>query len=263
VNEAIEQETYKGFQIKIYPELDCIESPRDWDNLGTMVCFHKRYVLGDKHNLRAEDFSGWSEIEEYLEKEEDAAITLPLYLYDHSGITMRTHPFSCPWDSGQVGFIYVTKDKVQEEYGVKRISKKLRQRVEGYLENEVKTYDRYLTGQVYGYTIEDADGNDIDSCWGFYEEPSDIIKECESIVDRYIEAEHKNRHYPKVEVFVTKGNKFRARIRESIDQPSYEVTIGGEEWNKGKGKNHEQKIVSEMNKILANLDKELQGWGKV
>jgi len=26
------------------------ESPRTWDNLGTMVCFHKRYDLGDDND---------------------------------------------------------------------------------------------------------------------------------------------------------------------------------------------------------------------
>ena len=30
---------------------------------------------------------------------------------------MSTGPFSCPWDSGQVGFIYVEKKKVKEEWG--------------------------------------------------------------------------------------------------------------------------------------------------
>jgi len=256
VNEAIEQEEYRGFQIKIYPELDSIESPREWDNLGTMICFHKRYDLGDKHNLRADDFNGWDEIERHLEKEEDAAIILPLYLYDHSGITMRTHPFSCPWDSGRVGVIYISKDKIRKEYSVKRISKQLRQRVEKYLVGEVETYDRFLTGQVYGFVIEDADGEQFDSCWGYYEEPADIIKECKSTFYHHIEALNKEKHYPKVEVFVTKTQKFRARIRESVELPSYEVSIGGEEWGKGKGRNHEKEIIQQMNSILATLNGE-------
>ena len=37
-------------------------------------------------------------------------LMLPLYLYDHSGITMNTTGFSCPWDSGQVGWIYAFKE---------------------------------------------------------------------------------------------------------------------------------------------------------
>ncbi|GAF98690.1 unnamed protein product, partial [marine sediment metagenome] len=50
-------------------------------------------------------------------------------------------------------------------------SKKLRKRIEGYLKGEVETYDNYLTGYVFGYCIKDADGEDVDSCWGFYGDP--------------------------------------------------------------------------------------------
>ena len=32
---------------------------------------------------------------------------LPLYLYDHSGLTMSTNDFGDRWDSGCVGFIYM------------------------------------------------------------------------------------------------------------------------------------------------------------
>lgn len=42
----VHEEDYKGYTIKIYHDEDA-ESPRDWDNLGEMVCFHRRYNLGD------------------------------------------------------------------------------------------------------------------------------------------------------------------------------------------------------------------------
>ena len=35
------------------------------------------------------------------------------------------------------------------------------------IRGEVAEYDQYLTGQVYGYVIEDEDGDHVDSCWGF------------------------------------------------------------------------------------------------
>lgn len=151
--------------VEIQPDLDP-ENPRNewWDNFGTMVCFHRRYDLGDEHNLSVEEAKK-------LAGRKDV-ISLPLYLYDHSGITMRTSPFSCPWDSGQVGFIYVTLEKVRKEYGVKRVSKELRQKVKNILSGEVETYDQYLTGDVWGYdvTVKDQAGNEVasDSCWGFY-----------------------------------------------------------------------------------------------
>lgn len=145
------------------------ENPRtEWDNLGTMVCFHGRYNLGDEHDYRSNDYSGWEELEKELIEEEDPAAILPLYLYDHSGITMSTGPFSCPWDSGQVGFIFVSKEKARKEYGWKRFTKKRVEKLEEYLRNEVKVYDQYLTGDVWCFSIEDEDGEVVDSCCGFY-----------------------------------------------------------------------------------------------
>ena len=182
----METTTFGDYTIKIEHD-DMQESPRDWDNLGTMVCFHSRYNLGDykDHSHKdPEEFifelaglydeyhmeyltqrgmdKSWAEIHKKY-------IILPLYLYDHSGITMSTTSFSCGWDSGQVGYIYMSLEDVRKEYNVKRVSKQMREKVVDYLTSEVKTYDQHLTGSVYGFNIEKGDEHvDIDSCWGFY-----------------------------------------------------------------------------------------------
>jgi hypothetical protein len=169
------------------------ESPREWDNLGTMICFHGRYNLGDKHDYRSGDYSGWDEQRKDIEKKENACVILPLYLYDHSGITMKTSPFGCNWDSGQVGWIVVSKEKVRKEYNVKRINKELIEKVTKVLEGEVKTYDQYLTGDIYGYRISKVTEcelghkhkEELDSCWGFYGE-EECMTEAEGIVDYYL-----------------------------------------------------------------------------
>lgn len=160
------------FTIKTFYDSDP-ENPRHWDNLGTMVCFHKRYNLGDEHNYKHNDYSGWDEMKKDIIKNENVGVILPLYLYDHSGITMNTTGFSCGWDSGQVGFIYVSKKKMLEEYGGKIVTKKLKERIKGYLENEVKTYDKYLTGDVYRVEVF-KNGEEVHSCFGFYSEEEAI-----------------------------------------------------------------------------------------
>jgi hypothetical protein len=169
-------EEYKGFTITIEQDQDA-ENPRTmWDQVGTMVCFHSRYDLGDKHSytdpedalrdiLEIEwDYDDDYEINELWDKLEKVAYVLPLFLYDHSGITMNTTGFSCGWDSGQVGFIYAMKDKAEKEW-----SNATKEKCLSYLEGEVETYDQYLTGDVYGFIVEDPEGYvDDDSCWGFY-----------------------------------------------------------------------------------------------
>jgi hypothetical protein len=131
------------------------DDPRQYDNLGKMVCFHGRYSLGDKHNYNSHDYNGWEEMKSCIVKKEDVLVILPLYLYDHSGITMNTTGFSCPWDSGQVGWIYATKKDVKEWYGLKRINKPYIDKVREILLGEVKAYDRYLTGEHEYEEVED------------------------------------------------------------------------------------------------------------
>jgi len=177
----------KTFRIKIIHD-ENPESPREWDNLGTMVCFHGRYNLGDKHEYNSDHYNRWDDMEKEIIKRENVCVILPLYLYDHSGITMNTTGFSCPWDSGQVGYVFVSKEKVRKEYGVKRITKKVIEQVTNVLVGEVSTYDQYLTGDVYGYEIYEVTTNNgietetfVDSCWGFYGSDH-CMEEAESIV---------------------------------------------------------------------------------
>lgn len=168
------------------------ESPREWDNLGKMICFHNRYSLGDKHDYNSDDYSGWDEQLKVISKNEDVCVILPIFMYEHSGITIKTTPFGCPYDSGQVGWIFISKKKVRKEYSVKRINKKLKERITEYLIGEVKTYDQYLTGDIYGYEISKITKCDLghehteelDSCWGFFGE-SECMKEAEGIVEYY------------------------------------------------------------------------------
>jgi hypothetical protein len=156
-------------KLRIEQDTDPIDPRKDYDHLGKMVCFHQRYNLGEEHDYRSGDYSGWEELEAAIREGEDGVVEiLPLYLYDHSGITMSTGGFSCGWDSGQVGFIYATRADVLSEYSKQRVSQKLRSAVATILEAEVKEYDQFLTGAVYGYIIEDEDGEHIDSCWGFF-----------------------------------------------------------------------------------------------
>ena len=190
---CIETKRIGKYEIEIHTD-ESPESPRtSMDNLGKMICFHGRYNLGDKHDYDHRDYSGWDEQKEAIIKNENVCVILPLYLYDHSGITISTSPFSCRWDSGQIGWVYVSKESVRKEYGVKRINQELIEKVTKVLEGEVETYDQYLRGDIYGYSISEVStcelGHEhkevIDSCGGFYGEET-CMKEAEGIVEYYM-----------------------------------------------------------------------------
>ena len=175
MSNPIYEETHLGHRIKIYHDTDA-ESPRDWDNLGTLVCGHSRYRLGDAHRFEdagefMHDLCGVSSdcdltIDQLLKRAETRAVILPVFLSDHSSLAMNTTGFHCPWDSGQVGFIHATLETIRKDYGVVRVSAALREKVADVLKQEVATYSDYLGGSVYGYVVEDED-EEIDSCWGF------------------------------------------------------------------------------------------------
>lgn len=110
-----------------------------------------------------------------LLQESDNIVLLPLWLYDHSGISMstsHTYPYTDRWDSGQVGWIYLTKDRFLEETSYKE--SQWPEKAKEMLVGEVKTYDQYLRGEVFGFQVFVFDDETKEweetneSCWGFY-----------------------------------------------------------------------------------------------
>ena len=86
---------------------------------------------------------------------------LPLWLYDHSGITMscgtRAYPYSDRWDSGQVGFIIVLKDRIVSARCLDPNDDGWREMAIEEMTAEVRTYDEYLTGDVYWFQVHKFD----------------------------------------------------------------------------------------------------------
>jgi len=168
-------EEYKGVKFEVVIDEDN-ESPRDWDNLGTIVCAHRKYNIGDEQARNIENYFSW---EKWFKGEiGNDVIALPVYLYDHSGQTISTTPFSCSWDSGQIGYIYVSKEKVRKEYNVKKISKKTKEKVLDILLSEIEIYDKYIKGEIYLYNINE--GEEI--CGGFYSE-NDAVEAAKEQID--------------------------------------------------------------------------------
>jgi hypothetical protein len=167
----------KGNQVlKIYQD-DNPESPREWDNLGIMVCKHSRYKLGDEQT----DFNGSAEeFEEFLRSERHASVILPLYLYDHSGISISTtqnYPFNDRWDASMVGFIYTTDADIKKDFILNGdVTDSDRDKAREHLIAEVETYNQFLVGDIYCFHLVEEElcnlnhihENVIDSCCGFY-----------------------------------------------------------------------------------------------
>lgn len=155
---AIDRITHKGLTIEIWHDPDC-SSPRENDNLGTIVAWHRRYTLSDKEAPKCEPA-------EFDPAEYE--ICLPLQMFEHGDILLRAGaPFGDRWDSGQVGWIYVTAEKLQHEYSDDHTPASRLEHATKVLQSEVEEYSRYVNGECYGYIVKDRHGEQLDACWGF------------------------------------------------------------------------------------------------
>ena len=163
---------YKEHEINIVYDTDS-ESPRDWDNLGTIYAPHRNYNFSDKESYNA------------AEDENFKGVILPLYMIDHSGIALSISPFGCPWDSGQVGIIYCSEEVMKKE------SLSSREQTIKCLTSEVETYSDYVQGNVYGYQIEGELCDD--SCYGFMGDTDYMVTEAKSQIDYCIKEQSNKR----------------------------------------------------------------------
>lgn len=142
------------------------ESPRWGAEVGSMFCEHPRYDLGDKrvgvlaevHDVLAEE--GPQAAVQYLREKHGVTCILPLFLHDHSGLSMTAGAnlltgdgevdlanLPVPgWDTSLVGAIFATAESWA---GAEILGD-----VEDVLRAEVKEYDAYLRGDSYLLTVE-------------------------------------------------------------------------------------------------------------
>lgn len=167
--------------IEIESDLDS-ESPRtSFDNCCNMLSAHSKYKLNDENSkeillseIRASklyseeidqdyDLSSISVLLNIALKFDIIAAYKNLYIYDHSGISIATNEFPCPWDSGQYGFAYISKERAEKEF-----KSNTKEELESLIDLEVSTFNSFLTNDIFSFSILDSEGDIIDSCGGFY-----------------------------------------------------------------------------------------------
>jgi len=189
----------------------------DWDflkeaePLGVFVVSARNFGCGDRDlegdERDALERGGWKLLVRYLRMSKDAVCVLPVSGLDHSGQTIwvasspgeTSASDSAGWDSGGIGFIYTTRERVKE-LGIPDTTREIKMRlgfgsytdtvseVEAQLRGQIEELDQLMTGDVWGIvvseptdeamveadndvTLIDEDDDDawehVDSCWGF------------------------------------------------------------------------------------------------
>lgn len=145
-------------------------SPLEWDLLGHVSFFHRDYDFS--YGRGKTDGSTPERLREIFEDE--PCVIVPIHMYEHSGIgftagSPNRYPFNCPFDgSPYIGYAWITYAEIREEFKWKRLTKERKERIAGYLCNQIEALNQYVSGDVYGYVVEDPFGEHVSSCWGFY-----------------------------------------------------------------------------------------------
>ena len=169
MEKALLEETVGEYVCRVFHDDSSSISPEDFDHVGKLMTFHRDcYIQVERKFKRKEE-----EFKAFLRDNENNLIIMPVYAYIHSGVALsleRGGQFNDPWDSGQIGVIYCTKEEAAENFG-KNYSERLLKCFKAIIEE----WDGYLSGNVYGYTVE-RNGEDVDSCWGFIGTPQEVMK---------------------------------------------------------------------------------------
>ena len=208
-DEAFHEEELNTFTIKIYSDADPT-SPREWDNLGTLIGFRgDRYSFWEETRdfelflrsvgvLPAEDAEyeqnedGDGEdtetptLEEslYMEKLKSECIWIPVEYHDYGSGGGRFREDS---DEEPMGAIYADLRDIKKWLGdeITKITPEIKERVTNILKGEIETLDNWTSGEVYGFVIENSAGDEEDSCWGFFGDYKYCLEEAKSIVKTY------------------------------------------------------------------------------
>ena len=81
-------------------------------------------------------------------------------MYDHSGIVLSLsnnhYPFNDRWDAGQLGLILVDREKALKEFGKKRLTEQLKQKIRQIIEGEIETYNQHRMDSCSSIPYEDV-----------------------------------------------------------------------------------------------------------
>ena len=136
---------HRNHTIEIHPDPDA-QYP-SFDGIEILYC-STSYPLGTRRASR-------DELDKISKRKYHM---IPVYAYVHSDATISSSPFSCPFDSGQSGIAIMPKKDC-------RVTDPLKA-----LENYVNAYGEFMMTGGFGYVIKDAEGNHVDSCWGYVTE---------------------------------------------------------------------------------------------
>lgn len=180
---VLTKELADGREIRVFYD-STPSNPREWSNVTGIVGWHRRRQIGDHPppgnsteflvGLYTDQFPELEDmndddIRRFIKDTPYPGVLKPLYMYEHGNVAFstdnRVYPFSDQWDAGQVGFVYITPEKLAEE----NITLEDEDRIGDVIRGELSAWQDYANGHVYGVVLYEKGLEDqVDSLWDVY-----------------------------------------------------------------------------------------------
>lgn len=170
---------YKGQNIKIFQDENS-DSPNDWGNTDAFIVNEHRNFDVQRDGFKPRSI--FNQINRTNKFNYNGYFVFTLFAYIHSGVALSiynsNYPFNCKWDVSTTGFVLIKREKGTYS----------RKKAEIVAQGLLKTWNDYLSGNVYGYQTEN------DSCYGYYGDidTSGILDDAKGMIDFDIEQKAKN-----------------------------------------------------------------------
>lgn len=144
-----------GYKVTVEPDPEPFNPAEDQDRHAFIVTTRNRYFQVEGPNGETAGTIG-EDLEEWEKSYHIYKLNALIHGGVHLSITSDLKEYYMGFDSGQIGFLLVTRSEseIPEPFE--------------YAKGLIETWNQYLSGDVWGYTVEDGEENVIDSCWGFY-----------------------------------------------------------------------------------------------
>ena len=177
MEDAVKILNHRGLIIKIYQDED-YQSPEEWgDDSVFLVNYHHDFEVKKDEIITEDDVRDWYQGKKIKQTKDYYIFMLSCLV--HSGVWLSLdYNFACDsggWDTSHVGVVLVSKKEAKTKTKARKLAETL-----------IDEWNDNLSGNVYGYVIENEDEENLGSCWGFYGdiETSGIIKEAISETER-------------------------------------------------------------------------------
>jgi len=94
-------------------------------------------------------------------RKSEECISMPVYIMDHSGVSLSLTSFNDKWDSGVFGLIYISKNRASHEFE-DLSGLDLERKIWEVMEGEISLYNMYLIGSCYYAVIKTQKETEID-----------------------------------------------------------------------------------------------------